>query len=247
MPGPGASRAPSARGLPFAWPQCVGMLPSMRGLAPRQGPRQPPGAEATATRSDILHSPARIGSPMRLREGLPRAPRCPSVRAGMSAQFKNWAGCGGVTREHSAQRAPRSELAGPAGHPWRDGLPGCLMRPGQKGELCKTRRLLRTPPWHVQRTGSQKLGLSPYESLVIRAVILSKCTGSWRPSRLTTYIVKGLCRRSRGSPGFCSGALLRYSAWDAECEPRACCRAVRRDATERDNSSEAVEPTFRRK
>ena len=38
------------------------------------------------------------------------------------------------------------------------------------------------------RTGSQNSWLRPYESLLMRAVILSKCTGSCRPSRFTTYM-----------------------------------------------------------
>ena len=38
------------------------------------------------------------------------------------------------------------------------------------------------------RTGSQNSWLRPYASLLMRAVILSKCTGSCRPSRFTTYM-----------------------------------------------------------
>lgn len=43
------------------------------------------------------------------------------------------------------------------------------------------------------RTGSQKVVFSPYESLRMRAVILSKCTGSSLPSLLTTYMVVNAC------------------------------------------------------
>ena len=58
------------------------------------------------------------------------------------------------------------------------------------------------------RTGSQNSEFNPYESLLMRDVILSKCTGSWRPSRLTTNMLKGSLNTNgvRGARGSGSSA-----------------------------------------
>ncbi len=75
----------------------------------------------------------------------------------------------------------------------------------------------------VALTGSQKSGLSPYASLPMRAVILSKWTSCFLPSRLITNICRRVGPRAQA---LCESKVTRHAEGHTRAIKRACMLAA---------------------
>ena len=93
---------------------------------------------------------------------------------------------------------------------------GVLAREMRVERLSGASRPSRPDPGSVKtrkRTGSQNSWFRPYASLLMRAVILSKCTGSSRPSRLMTYMVMVLDPLQRSTPACARSFVMTGVSW----------------------------------